>query len=93
MTKSENIPPGWDYNPSSWPQRIPLVVIAVAGFLIALYLGLYQVGIFRTVWEPLFDDVQLLCLYSSMRGYITSCLVFVAFRQKSQSYSWQGNFH
>ena len=53
---NENIPPGWDYNPSSWPQRIPLVVIALIGFLIALYLGLYQVKIFPTVWEPFFGD-------------------------------------
>jgi uncharacterized membrane protein len=54
MMNSENIPPGWDYNPSSWPQRIPLVVIALVGFLIALYLGLYQINILSTVWEPFF---------------------------------------
>src|SRR5215211_312084 len=56
MIKSENIPPGWDYNPSSWPQRIPLVVVALIGFLIALYLGLYQARIFSTMWEPFFGD-------------------------------------
>jgi uncharacterized membrane protein len=50
----ENIPPGWDYNPSSWSQRVPLIVVAWIGFLIALYLGLYQVEIFSTVWEPFF---------------------------------------
>lgn len=52
----ENIPPGWDYNPSSWSQRIPLIVVALIGFLIALYLGLYQVEIFPTVWEPFFGN-------------------------------------
>ena len=51
-----NLPPGWDYNPSSWPQRIPLVVIALVGFFIALYLGLYQLKVFPEVWEPLFGD-------------------------------------
>src|SRR5688572_2043735 len=56
MIKREKIPPGWDYNPSSWHQRIPLVVIAVIGFLIALYLGLYQLEIFDTVWEPFFGS-------------------------------------
>jgi uncharacterized membrane protein len=56
MIERKNLPPGWDYNPSSWPQRIPLVVIACVGFLIALYLGLYQVRILPTVWEPFFDD-------------------------------------
>lgn len=66
MIKSENIPPGWDYNPSSWPQRIPLVVIALIGFLIALYLGLYQVRIFPAVWEPFFDDGSERVLNSSI---------------------------
>jgi uncharacterized membrane protein len=56
MKHIENIPSGWDYNPSSWSQRWPLVVVAVAGFLIALYLGLYQVGILPTVWEPFFGN-------------------------------------
>jgi uncharacterized membrane protein len=50
------IPPFWDYNPSSWPQRVPLVIIAFVGFLIALYLGLYQLKIIPTVWEPFFGD-------------------------------------
>lgn len=56
MVNKENIPPGWDYNPSSWSQRIPLIIVALIGFLIALYLGLYQVEIFPTVWEPFFGD-------------------------------------
>src|SRR3990170_6908614 len=56
MSDKKNMPPGWNYNPSSWPQRIPLIVVALIGFLIALYLGLYQVEIFSTVWEPFFGD-------------------------------------
>jgi uncharacterized membrane protein len=56
MIEIEKIPPGWDYNPSSWQQRIPLVIIGLIGFLIALYLGLYQLEIFPTVWEPFFGD-------------------------------------
>jgi len=34
------IPSGWDYNHSSWPQRIPIVVLAIVGFLVASYLAL-----------------------------------------------------
>jgi uncharacterized membrane protein len=52
--KNEHIPPGWNYNPSSWRQRIPLIVIAGIGFLIALYLSLYQLDVFTSVWEPFF---------------------------------------
>ncbi|MGE0407443.1 MAG: vitamin K epoxide reductase family protein [Candidatus Korobacteraceae bacterium] len=50
------IPPGWDYNPSTWPQRIPIVVLAVIGFVIAAYLALYQWRIVTRVWEPFFGD-------------------------------------
>jgi uncharacterized membrane protein len=55
MMDTGNIPPGWDYNPSSWPQRTPLIIVALVGFFIALYLGLYQVEIIPAVWDPFFD--------------------------------------
>lgn len=50
----EHIPPCWDYNPSSWSQRWPLVAVAFIGFVIALYLGMYQLHILSSVWEPFF---------------------------------------
>ena len=49
------IPPGWSYNPSSWSQRRPLIIVALVGFIIALYLGLYQLKIIPQVWEPFFN--------------------------------------
>ena len=66
MIKTENLPAGWDYNPSSWRQRLPLIVIALAGFLIALYLGLYQLKVFPTVWEPFFGNGSEKVLNSSI---------------------------
>jgi uncharacterized membrane protein len=66
MKGREHIPPGWDYNPSAWSQRIPLIVIALIGFLIALYLGLYQVGIFSSVWDPFFSDGSEKVLHSAI---------------------------
>ena len=53
MVESD-LPRGWSYNPSSWPQRLPLVGLALIGFGIASYLALYQWGVFSTVWEPFF---------------------------------------
>lgn len=53
-----NIPPGWTYNPSSWPERVPLIVIAVIGLLISLYLGLYQLRIIPDVWDPVFGSAS-----------------------------------
>lgn len=53
---ANHVPPGWDYNPSVWSQRIPIVALALVGFAIATYLALYQLDIIGTVWEPFFDD-------------------------------------
>lgn len=50
------VPPGWSDNPSSWHQRIPIVVLALVGTAVSLYLGLYQIDVFGSVWEPFFGD-------------------------------------
>jgi hypothetical protein len=50
------LPPDWDYNPSTWRQRAPIIVLALAGTAIAGYLTLFQVGLIDTVWEPFFGD-------------------------------------
>lgn len=57
-------PPGWDYNPSSWQQRLPIVGVALIGLGIATYLALYQMGVFSTVWEPLFGQGSKIILHS-----------------------------
>jgi uncharacterized membrane protein len=53
-------PPGWSYNPSSWPQRLPIIGLAALGFVIAAWLALYQVReqapFVMTVWEPFFGN-------------------------------------
>lgn len=51
-----NIPPGWNYNPSSWPQRIPVIFLSWVGFFVARYMGAYQMEIINTVWDPFFGD-------------------------------------
>jgi uncharacterized membrane protein len=50
------VPPGWEANPSSWGQRLPIVFVALGGFAVATYLALYQYGVVGTVWEPFFGD-------------------------------------
>lgn len=50
------VPPGWDYNPSTWGQRWPIIGLAIAGTGIAGYLSLFQIGVLQSVWEPLFGD-------------------------------------
>jgi uncharacterized membrane protein len=54
--RDAEVPPGWDVNPSTWSQRIPIVVLAVVGGLTATWLALYQQGAVDTIWEPFFGD-------------------------------------
>ena len=49
-------PPGWSVNPSKWAQRIPIVVLAMVGVVVAGWLALYQQEYTDTVWEPFFGD-------------------------------------
>lgn len=62
-TSPEN-PPGWDYNPSSWQERLPVIAVALLGFSVAGYLTLYQLGVFSTVWEPFFGQGSQIILHS-----------------------------
>ncbi|HMN83760.1 MAG TPA: NAD-dependent epimerase/dehydratase family protein [Burkholderiaceae bacterium] len=49
-----DVPPGWTYNPSGWAQRVPIIVLAVVGLLVARYLTGYQLGQIGGVWDPFF---------------------------------------
>ena len=64
------IPPGWSYNPSSWHQRAPMIIIAFAGWLISRYLAAFQLGFIPTVWEPFFGQGTMNVLTSDVsRGF------------------------
>jgi uncharacterized membrane protein len=47
-------PPGWSYNPSSWPQRAVLIALGFVGLVVSRYLAAYQLGYIETVWDPFF---------------------------------------
>lgn len=55
------VPPGWSHNPTSPSRRGLLAVLAGAGFLVALYLTLYQWDAWG-VWDPFFDSRTVLDL-------------------------------
>ncbi len=66
----ERIPPGWDYNPAAWPQRIPIAVLALVGLGIATYLSLYQLHYIDKVWEPFFGDGSVRVLNSKISSLL-----------------------
>lgn len=47
-------PPGWSYNPSSWPQRWIMIVLGFLGLVVSRYLAMYQLGYIDWVWDPFF---------------------------------------
>jgi hypothetical protein len=49
------VPKGWDYSPSNWFQRLPVILLAVVGLLVSRYLTAYQLGAIDNVWEPFFS--------------------------------------
>lgn len=50
------IPSGWSYNPSTWEQRTPIIMLAFIGFLMARYLSAFQLGHIQSAWDPFFGD-------------------------------------
>lgn len=62
-----DVPFGWNFNPSAWSHRVPVLLLSVLGVLIATYLFLYQLNIlFHTVWEPFFGNGSKTILHSSI---------------------------
>lgn len=49
-------PPGWDYSPSSWTNRLPIIILAFVGLFISRYLAAYQLGHIDAAWDPFFGD-------------------------------------
>jgi nucleoside-diphosphate-sugar epimerase len=47
-------PVGWTYNPSTWSQRLPIIVLALIGLYVSRYLAAYQLHYIPNVWEPFF---------------------------------------
>lgn len=47
-------PLGWDFSPSSWMQRLPIIILAFVGLYISRYMAAYQLEHIDSVWDPFF---------------------------------------
>jgi uncharacterized membrane protein len=54
MPPGPETPPGWSYNPSSWLQRTPIIILGFIGFFASRYLAAFQLGYIDHVWDPFF---------------------------------------
>jgi uncharacterized membrane protein len=50
------VPPGWSYNPSTWVQRAPIIVLGVVSYFMARYMSVFQLGHIDGVWDPFFGE-------------------------------------
>ncbi|MCC9136927.1 vitamin K epoxide reductase family protein [Pontibacter silvestris] len=66
MKMGPSTPPGWSYNPSSWPQRWIMIVTGFVGWIVSRYLAAFQLGYIDTVWDPFFGGQSEQVLNSSM---------------------------
>jgi len=60
------VPPGWSYNPSSWPQRIPIIFLGFFAWMFARYMAAYQLGYLDDVIDPVFGDGTLKVITSKV---------------------------
>ncbi len=54
MVMGPDIPDGWSYNPSSWPQRAPVIALALVGFFLSRQMTAYQLGHTASFLDPVF---------------------------------------
>jgi len=67
-------PEPFEYNPSSWSQRVRVSLVASAAFFIAVYMALYQwrpadpsaAWLVRSVWDPIFGAQSMRVLDSDV---------------------------
>lgn len=66
MKMGSEVPSGWSYNPSSWPQRWIMIVAGFFGWIVSRYLAAFQLGYIDTMWDPFFGQQSVQVLNSAM---------------------------
>ena len=66
MMGGPDVPPGWNYTPSSFAQRFPIAVLGLFGFLVSRYLAAYQLGHVDHAWDPFFGSGTMTIITSDM---------------------------
>jgi len=54
MEPGPDIPLGWSYNPSSWPQRAPIIALALLGFFLSRQMTAFQLQHITSLLDPIF---------------------------------------
>lgn len=75
LTDLDAAPRPWDYNPSSWSQRMSIAALGFAGAALATYLALYQWRLISHVWDPIFGGQSMQVLDSDVSERMRSWLL------------------
>lgn len=54
MLPGPDVPLGWSYNPSSWPQRAPIIALALVGFFLSRQMTAFQLQHITSIIDPFF---------------------------------------
>jgi uncharacterized membrane protein len=54
MEPGPNVPRGWSYNPSSWPQRAPIITLALVGFFLSRQMATFELHYITSFADPFF---------------------------------------
>ncbi|MFZ1700935.1 MAG: vitamin K epoxide reductase family protein [Pyrinomonadaceae bacterium] len=54
MEPGPDVPHGWSYNPSSWPQRAPIIALALVGFFLSRQMTAFQLQHITSFADPFF---------------------------------------
>jgi uncharacterized membrane protein len=54
MEPGPDVPLGWSYNPSSWPQRAPIIALALVGFFLSRQMTSFQLKYITSFTDPFF---------------------------------------
>ena len=106
MPPGPDAPPGWSYNPSTWPQRAPIIALALLGFFLSRYMTAYQLGYIDNLWDPFFGEGTERVLDSDMSrsfpvsdaglgavAYVIEALMgFMGDRQRWRTMPWMVTF-
>ncbi|MEP7347115.1 MAG: vitamin K epoxide reductase family protein, partial [Gemmatimonadaceae bacterium] len=59
-------PSGWTYNPSTWQQRAPILVLGFLTFFMSRYMSAFQLGHISSAWDPIFGNGTIQVLTSTV---------------------------
>ncbi len=66
MESGPDVPPGWSYNPSSWTQRAPIIMLALIGFFLSRQMTAFQLKHITSFADPFFGDGTVRVLTSDV---------------------------